>query len=55
MGVNVKLTTIERITANPTTQPKQLKNRPTCPDMNAMGAKITANDIVVAKTAKAIS
>ena len=31
----------------PTTNPKALKNRPTCPPMNAIGAKITASDRVV--------
>src|SRR5690349_22984300 len=42
-------------TAKPTTKPKLLKNRPTRPDMNATGMKITSSDSVVATTAKPIS
>lgn len=55
IGVSVKLTAMLSSTVNPTTNPKLLKKRPTCPDMNAIGAKITASDSVVASTASAIS
>ncbi len=42
-------------TENPTTMPKLLKKRPTRPDMNASGTKITRSESVVATTARAIS
>ncbi len=43
------------ITAKATVSPKLEKNRPTIPPMNAIGTKITTSEMLVARTASAIS
>ena len=55
MGVRVKLTSRETMTANAMVRPKLCMKRPTMPLMNATGTKIATSDRVVASTASPIS
>src|SRR5690349_3272550 len=55
IGVSVNETNMLIKIEKPTTNPKLLKKRPTCPCMKATGTKMTSSDMVVATTAVAIS
>ena len=55
VGVSVKLTSSDTITANAMVRPKLRMKRPTMPDMNPTGAKMATSDSVVASTARPIS
>ena len=55
IGVSVNETNRLIITAKATVSPKLEKNRPTIPPMNAMGTKMTTSEMLVARTASAIS
>jgi hypothetical protein len=55
VGVSVKLTSSDTITANAIVKPKLRMKRPTMPLMKPTGAKIATSDSVVASTARPIS
>jgi hypothetical protein len=55
MGVSVKLTSSDTITAKAIVRPKLFMKRPLIPLMNPMGRKIATSDSVVARTARPIS
>ncbi len=55
IGVSVKLTNSDTITANAIVRPKLCMKRPTMPLMKPTGAKIATSESVVAITARPIS
>ena len=55
IGVSVKLTSSDTITANAIVRPKLCMKRPTMPLMKPTGTKIATSDSVVAITARPIS
>ena len=55
VGVSVKLTSSDTITANAMVRPKLRMKRPTMPDMKPTGAKMATSESVVASTARPIS
>ena len=55
IGVSVKLTSSDTITANAIVRPKLCRKRPTMPLMKPTGTKIATSDSVVAITARPIS
>ena len=55
IGVSVKLTSSDTMTANAIVRPKLSMNRPTIPPMNATGTKMATSERVVASTARPIS